>query len=69
MEDEIEVIPQTIFNPKMMHAMKNLQASYNEDTNKIMEQAAKKKLQKNFFIHLATITMLTENTMPMEDGP
>ena len=36
----------------MMRAMKNLQASYNEDANKIVEQAAQKKAMEkmNFWL-------------------
>ena len=30
--------------------MKNLHSSYDKDANKIMEQAIKEKLQKEFFI-------------------
>ena len=50
--------------------MKNLQAPYNEDVNKIVEQAAQEKTTKehlNFLIDLAIITMVVEDTMLMED--
>ena len=42
-QDEIEVIPKTTFNPKLVKAVKNLQALYNEDTNMIIEQALQEK--------------------------
>ena len=58
-------------NPKVA-AMKNLQASCNEDANKFMEQAEQEKATKkhlNFFTDLATFTMITEDTMSMEEEP
>ena len=33
-DDEIKVTPKTKLNPKLVHIMKNLQASYNKDANK-----------------------------------
>ena len=33
--------PETTLNTRMVRAMKNLQASYTEDANRIMDQAKK----------------------------
>ena len=38
--EEVKVTPKTTINAKMMQAMKQLQASYNNNANKIVEQAA-----------------------------
>ena len=40
MEDEGQVIPKTTFNPKVVRVMKNLQALYDEDDEKIEEKAS-----------------------------
>ena len=71
-KEEIEVISKTTLNPKVVSAMKNLQALYNDDANMIVKQAAQEKATKessNFLIDLATITMVVEDTMPMENEP
>ena len=39
-DDKIKVTPKTTLNPKVVHAMKNLQALYNNHANKIVKQAA-----------------------------
>ena len=36
-EDKMKVNPKNALNAKVVHAMKNLQALYDEDTNKIVE--------------------------------
>ena len=48
--------------------MKNLQASYNDDANKIIKGAMQDKVVKNlnFLIDLA---MVTTNTMPVPEEP
>ena len=59
-DEELEVTPKTTLNPKVVGAMKNLQASYNKDPNKIVEQAKQEKAVRenlNFLIDLATIAM------------
>ena len=50
--------------------MKKLQASYHGDV-RTLEQAKQKNNKRNikFFIDLATIPLVAEDTMPMEDGP
>ena len=35
-DDQIKITPQTTINAKVEQAMKNLQASYNDDANKIV---------------------------------
>ena len=50
--------------------MNNLQASYYEDENKIVDLAAQEKNQKNdFSIDTAAIIMVTEDTKSTEDEP
>ena len=38
-DKKLEVTLETILNPKVMRVMKTLQASYNEDTYKIIKQS------------------------------
>ena len=38
--EEVEATPKISINAKMVQAMKKLQASYNNDANKILKQAA-----------------------------
>ena len=42
-KDEIKVTHKITFNPNIVLAMKNSQASYNEDADEIDEQAAQEK--------------------------
>ena len=42
-DDEIKVTPKTTFNSKAVHVKKNLQALYNKDANKIIEQPVNEK--------------------------
>ena len=58
--DENEV---TILNLKVVHAMKNLQALNNEDANKIVKQAAKRKK----IWYSAAIAMIAEDTKPTKN--
>ena len=49
----------------MVKAIKNLQAPYNVDANKIVEHAKQEKATKeilNFPIDLATVAMIAEDT-------
>ena len=39
-DDNIEATPKTTLNQKVVYAIKNLQALYNEDANKIVKQVA-----------------------------
>ena len=48
--DHVKAIPQTIFNPKVVRTMKNLQAFYSNNSNKIVNKLQKKKVpSKNKF--------------------
>ena len=49
--------------------MKKLQASYNNDANKIVKESAQEKVKKklNYSIHLAIIAMVAEDTKPTKD--
>ena len=38
--------PKTTLNLKVMRVMKNLSASYNDDANKIVEEAVQEKVMK-----------------------
>ena len=40
---EVKVTPNTTFNAKVVHAMKKLKASYNNNANKIIKQATQEK--------------------------
>ena len=48
--DDIEVTPKTTVNTEVVQAMKKLQASYNNNANKLSKQRLKKILQKNIWI-------------------
>ena len=55
-------------NPKVVQAMKTLQALYNNDANKIVKKAAKEK-GNIFFIDLLNIVMVTKDTKLIKDEP
>ena len=42
-DDQVKVAPQTTINTKVVQAMKKFQALYNDDENKIIEQATQEK--------------------------
>ena len=42
-DKELEVIPKTTLNPKVIRVVKNLQASYNKNANKIVKQVNEKR--------------------------
>ena len=44
MNEELEVTLQTTLNPKVLMSLRNLQASYSEDANKIIIQAKQVKV-------------------------
>ena len=55
----------------MARAIKTLQVLYNEDSNKIVEQAAQKKATKenfNCLIDLALIAMVAEDILSHEEN-
>ena len=66
--DQVKIYPQTTVNSKVVQAMKKLQALYNEDANKNMEEATQDKAVKkfNFLIDLAMVTI---DTMPVPEEP
>ena len=52
--------------------MKNLQASFNEGTNKIMQQVEQEKVAKenlNFLINLATIFIVAKDKLTIKEEP
>ena len=52
--------------------MKKLQASYNSDDNEIVKEVAQEKGAKenlSFFIELATVVMVAEDTKLIKDEP
>ena len=51
--------------------MKKLQALYNKDAKKIVEEVAQKRCKRifDFLINLAIIAMVTEVTKPTEGEP
>ena len=56
----------------MLHAIKKLQAVYNEDANKLIKQVAQEKFAKQNLIILiafATIAMVTEDKISTKDEP
>ena len=52
--EDTEVTPKTTVNAKVVWEMKKLQASYNDDTNKIIEEAAEEKNVKETWIFWLT---------------
>ena len=42
-DNKVEATPQTTINAKVVHAMKKLQTSYNDDANKIAKQSTQEK--------------------------
>ena len=57
---------------KVVQAMKKLQASYNENANKIVTEVTQEKSAKEnliFLINLATFVMVAEDTKQTEDEP
>ena len=71
-KNEIEVTTKTTLNPKVVRAMKNLQASHDENANNIVDHATWEKAMKENFIlsiYLATIATVAEDTVPSEDEP
>ena len=54
-DDQVKATPKTTINAKVVQPMKKLQASYNNDANKIVKQATQKKNaieNLNFVINL-----------------
>ena len=62
----MEMTPMTTLDLKVLHDMKTLQALYNKDANKIMEQACEKE-NLYFLIDVAIVAMVVEGTKPTED--
>ena len=61
---ENEVSSNKTLNPRVVQAIKNLQASYKKDDNRIVEQAKQDKAElenSSFLINLASIAMVAED--------
>ena len=59
--------PKFTLSPEVEQAMKNFQALYNEDANKMVKEAAWEKEILKFLIDLATIAMVAEDTKPTKN--
>ena len=71
-DNELEVTLKATLNPRVVKAIKNLQASFNENANKIMQQAGHEKAAKKnliFFIHLATIGIVAKDKITTKEEP
>ena len=57
-DDHVIAYPKSQINSKLIQAMKKLQALFNDDANKIIEESIDVKTSENlnFFIDLAMIT-------------
>ena len=70
--NKVEATLQTTVNAIVVWTMKKLQASYNDNADKIVMEVTKKKDAKenmNFLIDLATIAMVAEDTKLTRDEP
>ena len=64
---KIEETPKTRLHPQVMKVMKNLQALYNADANKIVEQDVQENSTKEIFsIDQSINAMVAEDIMPTE---
>ena len=68
-DDKVKATPQTTINVKVVPAMKKLQASYNNDTNKIIKQARKEKSAIESLNFLIDLTMITNDTKSVSEEP
>ena len=66
--DQVIISPQITVNAKVIHAMKNLQALYNEDANKIIKETTQDKAIKNLN-YLINLAMVTSDTMLALEEP
>ena len=66
--EQVIALPTTPINSKLIRAMKKLQASYNEDATKIIEEGTNVKTTENlnFLIDLA---MITTKSLPVPEEP
>ena len=66
--EQVIASPTTPINSKLIPAMKKLQASYNDDANKIIKEGTNVKTTKNlnFLIDLA---MITTKSVPVPEEP
>ena len=67
-DDHIISSPKTAMNVKLIRAMKKLQASYNDEANKVIKDSTHVIATKNlnFLINLA---MVTTNYVPVPEEP
>ena len=71
-EDEPQMLLETTQNPTVEMEMKNLQTSFYEDANKIVELSKQEKAAKenlNFRTDLASIAMVAEDKVTIEEEP
>ena len=66
---EVEVTPRTTTNVKLVLAMKKLQASYNNNANKIVKQAAQEKNTNKNSIFLIDLAIVASDNKPSLDEP
>ena len=59
----------TTVNARVVCAMKKLQAPYNNDAKKIIEEAAQEQNEKENLIFLINLAMVASNTKPIKDEP
>ena len=67
--DQVKVSPQTTINAKVVWAMRKLQASYNEDANKIIKEATQDKNAIENLNFLIDLVMVTSDTKPVPEKP
>ena len=67
--DEVEATTETTINAKVVLAMKKLQALYNDNANKFVEQTTKEKRAIKNLNFLIDIAMVTNDTKPIPEEP
>ena len=68
-DDQVKVSPQTTVKAKVVWAMKKFQASYNDDANKIIEQATKEKSAIKNLNFLIDLVLVNTDTKPVPKKP
>ena len=67
-DNQVITLPQTTVNAKVVRAMKNLQALYNDDANKIIKEAMQVKVPENLNF-LIDLVMVTTDTKQVPEEP
>ena len=67
--DQVKATPQTTINGKVVQAMKKLQASYNNNANKIVEQATQEKSANKNLNSIIDLAVVTSSTKPVPKEP